>query len=168
MKNVILAILAIAVVVLAVLYVRAVERQPKAFPHPIGKNNNLGEVDCKTHGALGDGPDKNTASIKVSATDPPVSPAYEGVFVCTGETVYWEAQPHVTSIDVTFQQADWPFDPGNFKVLHADAGGKTDAQTVQNIDTTKYRIKPVKYTIVVKDDQGGTHSLDPHVIPMGP
>lgn len=167
MKNVIIAVLAVGLIVLAVfcykqsLSFRAVGKD--------GKKNNLADVDCKTHGASGNG-NAGKAEIDVNSTDP-VAIADEGVFVCTGEKVFWQAGPHVTSIDVSFAKTDWPFDPSSYTAtLHASAGGSTTEQVVASLPPgpPNYRMKPSKYTIVVKTDSGATLNLDPHIIPMGP
>src|SRR5579859_2210425 len=129
MQRLILVIGILALVVGTVLYVKS--RKP-AVPMVVGdggsgdgkaagKKNKIAEVDCKTHGAYGNGP-AGTAVITVNATDG-VALADEGVFVCVGEKVYWEAGAGVQSIDVYFAQADWPFDPSSFvSPLHGSTG----------------------------------------------
>ena len=169
MKNVILVILVIAVVVVTALYVKTVGFGGKALPPPTGKKNNLHDVDCKKHGASGHG-GSGKAVIQVYGSDPSVHTDDEGVFVCTGELVSWEpvAGSGITSIDVHFAQADWPFDPSNYQsTLHADSGNATTPQSVADIPAG-FRMRAAKYTITVSTSGGPLPTLDPHVIPMGP
>src|SRR5436305_15270042 len=131
MQRLMLVIGILALIVGTVLYVKS--RNAGIIPHPFpgagGKKNNLEDVDCKTNGASGDGPAR-TAVIKVNSSEG-IERKNEGVFVCTGEMVYWEvkAGSHVQSFDVVFTKANWPFDPNSFtSPLHGVAGTPTTSQ----------------------------------------
>jgi hypothetical protein len=170
MQRLILVIGILALVVGTVLYIKSKAPSPGVVgggKPPAGKKNNLQDVDCKAHGAAGNGPSGKVV-IAVNATNGIDFPD-EGVFACTGEKVSWQATSGVKSMDIYFPSAqEWPFKGKFVSDLSGTSANPTDEQEVATIPAG-YRMKAFKYRIHVETDHGPiVPDLDPHFIPMGP
>ena len=163
MRRLILVIGILALVVVAVLYLKSVGFLPKAVTG--AKKNNLVDEQCllKSQGTSYPG----HTDIPVNSQDG-ISYDNEAIFVCPGEKLRWVAGSGVTSIDVYFASAtEWPFTDPFTSPLSMTTGNHTMDQTVGSIDP-KFRIRPFKYRIHVGTQGAPVPDLDPHVIPMGP
>ena len=159
MKNVMLAILGVAVIVLVVLYVR--EARLVADGRPGGgrsDENNLTHVKCNSNN--GTHP-SNEVEIPVNNS---VGLDYNDkiTFVCKNEKVHWKAAPGV-KFTVTF--STWPFSSTQVSLQPDPVTGLTKDQPVKQINA-KYEID--EYKLVVTKSDGTTLTADPHIIPMGP
>lgn len=158
-----LAVLAVAVIVLGVLYVRK--------PHfadggggggrrvPRADENNLTHVKCNSKN-----PDHPSYGVEILVNSS-VGLDYPDkiTFGCKDEKVHWKiADSGVKTFTVTF--IDWPFSSSQ-QSLQPDATGSTPDQPVKHINA-KYEIDA--YTLVVTKSDGSTIIADPHFIPMGP
>jgi hypothetical protein len=164
-KNVLLVILIACVIVLAVLLVKSRGLAGGGAGGGGGaagaRKNNLVDIDCNLH--LGIGPTK----IVTNSTDGIKYPDDEGVFVCPGEKVRWDAGTGVTRADISFSVQEWPFVDTYQANLTAVPGTPTMELTVKSLPAG-YRLKAYKYTIDVTTPAGKLPPLDPHVIPIGP
>jgi hypothetical protein len=156
-KTAILAVLSVALVVLAILYVKSVGLTGKGFTG--SKKNNLQDIDCNLHQGI-------TNTVIETDEKKGITYANEGVLVCPGEMVQWSTGKNVTKVEVDFNPLNWPFS-GSAQKLTATPNNPTTPMTVKQLGLG-YRIQPAKYTITVTTTSGQLPSLDPHLIPMGP
>lgn len=125
------------------------------------KTNNLVNVDCKKHDPYYAG----KTPIVVNATDG-IKYEDEIVFVCDGEKIHWEAGGSgIKSIDVHFQNSEWPFKEPFTPQLHGDGQTPTPDLEVGPLPTN-FRAKAFKYQIHVVTSSGSI-DLDPHIIHGG-
>jgi hypothetical protein len=161
-KNFVLAVLAVAVIVLATLYVR---QRYSAEESRNGNANNLKYVKCKAQLGL-----SGAVTIPINSTNYGIARNDQIVFVCDGEMVHWDstADPNVTSFTISFKGGVWPFGkaPQNPPtVLTSSAGLTKDEKVVGPVN--KYA-QDYEYTLDVQRTNGTAVHVDPHVIPMGP
>jgi len=160
LKNVMLAVLAVAVIVLGVLYAR---KPPLAYDgggSGRADENNLTHVKCNSQN--GTNP-SNEVEIPVNSS---VGLDYKDkiTFVCKNENVHWKiGDSGVKTFTVTF--TNWPFSSTQSSLQPDPTTGLTQDQPVKPI-STKYEIDEYKL-VVTKNDQT-TITADPHIIPMGP
>jgi hypothetical protein len=161
-KNFMLVVLAVAVIVLGVLYVRKphlADGGGGGARHARADENNLTHVKCNSKN--GDHPSTEVEILVNSSVG--LDYADKITFGCKDEKVHWKiADSGVKTFTVTF--IDWPFSSSQ-QSLQPDATGSTQDQPVKHINT-KYEIDA--YTLVVTKTDGTTITADPHFIPMGP
>jgi hypothetical protein len=160
MKNIVLAVLAVAVVVLGVLYARRERAVGQGggggAGRPRPEENNLTRVRCNSHNPHNP---SDEVEILVNSTVG-LDDKDKITFVCKNEKVHWKAAPGVR-FTVTF--TTWPF-LNTQKSLDPDpTTGLTENQWVKPINT-KYEIH--EYTLVVTKSDGTKVTADPHMIPM--
>lgn len=163
MKNVMLAVLAVAVIVLGLLYAK---KPPFADGGGGGggrrraDENNLTHVKCNSQNGTNPG---NEVEIPVNSS---VGLDYNDkiTFVCKNEKVHWKsADSGVKTFTVTFTA--WPFSSTQMSLQPDPTTGLTQDQPVKQINT-KYELD--EYKLVVTKTDGTTITADPHIIPMGP
>jgi hypothetical protein len=158
-----LAVLAVAVIVLGVLYVRKPNLAGgggDGARHVRADENNLSHVKCNSNNPDHPG---NVVEIPVNST---VGLDYPDkiTFGCKDEKVHWKiADSGVDTFTVTF--VDSPFSPPQTTLQPDPTTGLTQDQLVKHINT-KYEIDA--YTLVVTKKDGSKIMADPHFIPMGP
>jgi hypothetical protein len=162
-KNVMLAVLAVAVIVLGVLLLRQARFTGGGgggAKHARADENNLTHVKCNSKNPDHPG---NGVEILVNSS---VGLDYPDkiTFGCKDEQVHWKiADSGVKTFTVTF--IDWPFSSSQQSLQPDATTGLTPDQPVKHINA-KYEIDA--YTLVVTKSDGSTITADPHFIPMGP
>ena len=162
MKNVILAVLAVAVIVLGVLYAKqahiAGQGGGGGATHARADENNLTHVKCNSKNGTNPG---NEVEIPVNNSTG-LDYNDKMTFVCENEKVHWKAAPGV-KFTVTF--ITWPFSSTQQTLQPDPTTGMTQDQPVKHINQ-KYELD--EYTLVVTKADGTPLTADPHMIPMGP
>ncbi len=163
MKNVMLAVLAVAVIVLGVLCLRQARFAGGGGGgdrHTRTDENNLTHVKCNSQNATNPSYKVEilvNSSVGLDYTD-------KITFVCKNENVHWKiADSGVKTFTVTFTK--WPFSSTQKSLQPDPTTGLTEDQPVKQI-SSKYEID--EYTLVVTKSDGSTITADPHFIPMGP
>jgi hypothetical protein len=160
-KNIALAVLAVAVIALSVLYLRKphfADAGGGGGRHTRADENNLTHVKCNSQN--GSNPSNEVeipvnSSAGLDATD-------KITFVCKNEKVHWKiADSGVKTFTVTFTK--WPFSSTQKSLQPDPTTGLTEDQPVKPI-SSKYEID--EYTLVVTKSDGSTITADPHLIPM--
>jgi hypothetical protein len=159
-KNVMLVVLAAAVVVLGVLYAKRIYFTDGGRKTPRADENNLTHVKCNSNNSTSPG-DQVEIPVNSSAG---LDYNDKITFVCKNEKVHWKiADGGVKTFTVTF--TTWPFSSTQTPLQPDPTTGSTKDQPVKTI-TTKYEID--EYMLVVTKQDGSTITADPHIIPMGP